>query len=107
MSTPRLYFATRTDLSEGRRAAQLIHAMDQWSARFGPQLGTVIIYGLPNEEQLLAAYAALGEGKTAIFREPDLDFQATAFATDQGPLDLPLLGRKQKRQSYELRMEVA
>ena len=93
-TTPRLYFVTRNDLSEGRRSAQLIHACDLWNAQFGPQLGTVIVYGLPSERQLLAAYAALGAGKTVLFREPDLNNQATAFATDQGPLDLPLLGHK-------------
>ena len=102
MSTPRLYFVTRTDLSEGRRAAQLIHACDQWTSRFGPQMGTVIVYGVPNERQLLAAYAALGVGRTAIFREPDLNDQATAFATDQGPLDLPLLGRHARHEAQEV-----
>lgn len=87
----RLYFVTRTDLSEGRRAAQLIHAMDEWTARYGPQKGTVIVYGVPDEATLLSLLPP--EGRTALWREPDLKNQATAFATDQGPMTIPLLGR--------------
>lgn len=86
----RLYFVTRTDLSEGRRAAQLIHAMDEWAARFGPQKGTVIVYGVPSEEHLLDLLPE--DGRTVLWREPDLNNQATAFATDKGRLELPLLG---------------
>lgn len=87
----RLYFVTRTDLSEGRRTAQVIHAMDEWCALYGPQKGTVIVYAVPSEEALLAALPT--DGKTVLWREPDLKHQATAFATDQGRLELPLLGR--------------
>ena len=100
MSTPRLYFITRNDLSEGKRAAQLLHAMDQWCARFGPQQGTVIVYSVPNEAALLEHLPLEGEGRTALWREPDMDDQATAIATDQGPLNLPLLGRR--KASYPL-----
>lgn len=96
-TTPRLYFVTRADLSEGRRAAQLIHAMDLWSSRFGPQHGTVIVYAVKGEDALLRALPE--EGKTVLWREPDLGDQATALATDQGPLDLPLLGKKVARNS--------
>ena len=88
----RLYFVTRTDLSEGRRAAQLIHAMDEWAAEHGPQKGTVIVYGVDSEDQLLSALPSTG--RTILWREPDLDNQATAFATDQGRMNLPLLGRR-------------
>ena len=41
-----LYFVTRNDLHPGRRAAQLIHAMDEWAARHGPHQGTVIVYAV-------------------------------------------------------------
>jgi len=93
----RLYFVTRTDLSEGRRAAQLIHAMDEWAARFGPQKGTVIVYSVPTEDDLLSALPE--GGRTVLWREPDLGGEATAFATDLGRMNLPLLGRRQLRQA--------
>ena len=89
--TNRLYFVTRVDLSEGRRAAQLVHAMDLWAAQFGPQGGTVVVYQVPDEKALLAHLPT--EGRTVLWREPDLKNQATAFATDKGRLELPLLGR--------------
>ena len=87
----RLYFVTRTDLSEGQRAAQLLHAMDVWTARYGPQNGTVIVYGVPSEKDLLRHLPE--DGRTVLWREPDLQDQATAFATDLGRMCLPLLGR--------------
>lgn len=90
----RLYFVTRSDLSEGRRAAQLIHAMDEWVALHGPQKGTVIVYEVADEEELLATLPS--EGRTVLWREPDLNDQATAFATDLGRMDLPLLGRRRR-----------
>lgn len=94
-----LYFVTRNDLSEGRRAAQLLHAMDCWTTRYGPQNGTVIVYGVASEADLLEVLPT--EGKTVLWREPDLDNEATAFATDIGRMDLPLLGRaKRRRRSH-------
>lgn len=88
----RLYFVTRTDLSEGRRTAMALHAMDEWAAKYGPHGGTVIVYGVPSEEVLLSLLP--GEGRTVLWREPDLKNQATAFATDKGRFELPLLGRQ-------------
>jgi len=92
--TSRLYFVVRTDVGIGRAAAQAIHAMDEWSARYGPQQGTVIVYGVDSEQALLAVLPETGQ--TILWREPDLKDQATAFATDQGPFTLPLLGRKSR-----------
>lgn len=88
----RLYFVVRTDLNPGRQMAQAVHAMDEWAALHGPQKGTVIIYAVPSEEALLAALPP--GGKTVLWREPDLKHQATAFATDQGRMELPLLGKQ-------------
>ena len=99
----RLYFVVRTDLSEGRRASQLLHAMDNWTARFGPQQGTVIVYGVPDEEALEALRETLGTN-TVVFHEPDLGDSLTALATSHGPLKLPLLGSKslkRKRTPYK------
>lgn len=90
MNSHRLYFAVRKDLSEGKRAAQLLHAMDLWTERHGPQRGTVIVYSVPNEAALLERLPS--DGATVLFREPGMGDQATAFATDQGPMPLPLLG---------------
>ena len=85
-----LYFVTRNDLNPGRRAAQLIHAMDEWAARHGPHLGTVIVYAVRDEPALRKWWSRLGEDG-ALFCEPDLNHAATAFATAQGPLPLSLL----------------
>lgn len=87
----RLYFVVRADLSEGRRAAMAIHAMDEWSHVHGPHRGTVIIYEVPSEQALLACLPETG--RTTLWREPDLENQAAAFATDVGRMELPLLGR--------------
>jgi len=92
----KLYFVTRTDLTEGRRAAQLIHAADEWCKKYGYQGGAVIVYGVPSERKLLAQLPE--GGRTATFREPDLDNEMTAFATDQGPFKLPLLGGRENRE---------
>jgi hypothetical protein len=89
---PVLYFAVRMDLPPGRRLAQVIHAADEWGAVHGPQRGTVIVYAVPNERALLQAWTSdivLEEG--VLFREPDLNNEATAFATANGPLKLSLL----------------
>ena len=92
-SPERLYFVTRADLPEGRRCAQLIHAMDLWCAAHGPQHGTVIVYSVKNEAALLGTLDKLPTtARQVLFREPDFDFAATALATDAGPLRLPLLG---------------
>lgn len=89
MQPDRLYFVTRRDLSEGRRAAQLIHAMDLWCEKHGSQKGTVIVYAVPNKRVLEAECSKRESAIT--FREPDLRDSLTAFVTDEGPLDLPLL----------------
>jgi len=52
------------------------------------------VYGVPDEARLLARLPA--GGRTTLWREPDMGDQATAFATDLGPLDLPLLGRRRR-----------
>lgn len=92
MPPERLYFVTRADLNEGRRAAQLIHADAEWSITYGPHRGTVIVYQVPDEQSLLASIPTAG--RTVLWREPDLGDQLTAYATDAGRMELPLLGRK-------------
>jgi hypothetical protein len=81
--------------------------MDEWTARFGPQGGTVIVYSVPDEDALLDALESVGQGsRTVLWREPDLHDQATAFATDKGRLELPLLGRQQRQQEIRGRSEL-
>lgn len=106
-NSPRLYFVTRDDLpgGEGRRAAQLIHAGQLWAARPGGAAheGTVIVYSVPDEDSLLDTLEGLIEqgAQTVLWREPDLKDQATAFATDFGRMELPLLGRRPQRQQRD------
>jgi hypothetical protein len=94
MASPeRLYFITRSDLSEGRRCAMVAHAMDLWTEAHGPQRGTVIVYAVKDENALLTVKDKLPTGsRHVLFREPDLAFEATALATDAGPFRLSLLG---------------
>ena len=94
-TTNRLYFVVRTDVGLGRAMAQAIHAMDEWSARYGPQRGTVIVYGVGSERELLDLVP--DGGRTILWREPDLKDQATAFATDACRRNLPLLGQEERR----------
>jgi len=93
----RLYFVVREDIGMGRAMAQAIHAMDEWAARFGPQQGTVIVYAVSSEQKLLELVP--DEGRTILWREPDLGDEATAFATDAGRMNLPLLGRQTERRA--------
>ena len=96
----KLYFVVRTDIGIGRAMAQAIHAMDEWTARFGPQQGTVIVYGVGSEQELLDLFPS--EGRSILWREPDLNNEATAFATDLGRMDLPLLGaRRRSKNPYK------
>jgi len=96
MKSDRLYFVVRTDLSVGRQMAQLLHAMDCWTAQYGPQDGTVIVYQAADEAELMSLLPE--NGRTILWREPDLDNEATAFATDMGRMDLPLMGKRVRRQ---------
>ena len=86
-----LYFVVRSDLTPGRQAAQLIHAMDLWCEANGPQRGTVIVYQTGSERSLLRIWEERVREDGVIFHEPDLEGEATAFATPRGPLRLPLL----------------
>ena len=88
--TERLYLCSRADLGEGRRAAQLIHASQTWAERHGPHHGTVIVYIAPDEHGLIGCLPK--SGRSVVWREPDLHDQVTAWASDAGRQELPLLG---------------
>ena len=94
----RLYFAVRADLSEGSRAAQLVHAMGMWSDVFEPHQGTVVVYAVPDEPALreLWDWTSRSAEDGVLWMEPDLG-EFTALATTLGPLELPLLGQHRRR----------
>ena len=112
MQDDTLYFVVRKDLCEGRRAAQLIHAMGAWTAFFDQPdgNGTVIVYEVPDHGAIEALKDKIHslKGEMALWEEPDLDWELTAFATTMGPWDLPLLGsRKRKRRVSKYRLQAA
>lgn len=88
-----LYVAVRGDLSggEGRRAAQIAHAVDSWVGLYGPHGGIIIVYVVGDEKTLLQHTPP---ERSVIWKEPDFDNQATAFASDQGRIEIPLLSSK-------------
>ena len=85
----RLYFVVRGDLPEGRRASQLVHAGQRWTAMYGTDECIVRVHVVSTEDRLL--YLLPPGGRTILWREPDLKNSATAFATDVGPPDAPLM----------------
>jgi len=74
----------------------LIHAMDVWAREYGTHGKAVVVYSVSDEAAL---HAAIPTGaRVAVWREPDFDDALTAFATDAGRLELPLLnGKRPKR----------
>lgn len=90
-ASDRLYFVVRSDVGTGRAVAQALHAMDLWVQEHGGHNGTVIVYEVGSERELLDAMPA--KGRSVLWHEPDLDDQPTALATDAGRMDLMLFGR--------------
>ncbi len=90
-----LRIAVRTDLPPGRQMSQVAHAAFAWAADHGPHTGIIHIHAardLPDLHFALA-HAQLKIGpNVALWHEPDLKLQLTAFATD-GEVQLPLLGK--------------
>lgn len=84
----------RDDLPGGTQLAQAVHAAVEYTLKEPDRAGaapTVVVLSVPDETSLLSRFASNG----LLFREPDLDGQATAFAVvDDGRSfsDLPLAG---------------
>lgn len=79
ITEPRMYVLVRSDLAPGLQMAQACHAASYLSAQDALKLyqhPTTIVLGVPNERELLL-YAG-SEG--FLFREPDLNYEATAYA---------------------------
>lgn len=84
---PRMYVLVRSDLPPGLQMAQAIHAASYLAADNRLALyqhPTVTVLNVEDEEALLSesakAKVAPGSPEGFMFREPDLDGEATAFA---------------------------
>lgn len=105
----KLYLVTRSDLAPGARAAQLCHAMRQWSEeepeadrQWFAKSNTLVLLEAANESALstLVGRARAAQVPCAEFREPDLEEALTAVAigpTGSGLVaQLPLALRERK-----------
>lgn len=101
----KLYLVVRNDLVPGLQAAQATHAITDLifkypneAVKWRKDSNYVVILSTENEETLLrlARKFKVHKAKIALFREPDIDMQATAFAVLPGDstwrmlADLPL-----------------
>lgn len=80
------YVVVRTDLPLSQQLCQAVHAAHEAGIRFGNPNGisSVVVCSVPNEQRLISELERIeSKGiKTTLFREPDIDNQATAFATE-------------------------
>ena len=87
----KMYVIVRSDLAPGLRAAQAGHAVAEACLRHrdathwheDPEGNYLIILEVPDEEALLHFHQVVTVGwhiTSEIFREPDLGYDATAFA---------------------------
>lgn len=82
-----MYVFVRRDLTPSQIAVQACHACIEATRDLFPQYKEVpflVLCGVRNEQHLVDAFLrtkSLGV-KCKLFREPDLDDQATAFATE-------------------------
>ena len=92
MSDSKLYVVVRSDLSPGQQAVQGCHAALALAEGGSVVPDTLVLLAVPDEPTLLqladriALGCALPRGyrlQLEVFREPDLDGQATALATDE------------------------
>lgn len=99
--TAKLYAVTRADLPPGLDTAQVGHALITWVLAHGAPPDNLVVLVVPDEATLLdvaaRARAAVDGARVEVFREPDLDGEATAAAVDprawRALSSLPLLGR--------------
>jgi len=86
----KMYVVVRSDLPPGLRAAQAAHAVAEACLRLhaathwhdDPEGNYLIILEVPNQEALLDSFAMVKSWGVPreLFREPDLRYDATAFA---------------------------
>lgn len=96
----KIYIVTRSDLAPGLRAAQLVHAMRQFTSehpevdrKWYEESRFVVLLEVANQEALasLAHRAIRSSVPLSIWQEPDLDHELTAIAL--GPLARPLVAQ--------------
>jgi hypothetical protein len=79
----------RADLSIPQQLCQAVHAAHESGIRFGNpnDISSVVVCSVPDETSLLLEQEKVeSKGiKTILFREPDINNQATAFATELIP----------------------
>lgn len=78
----RLYIIVRRDLAPGLQMAQACHAALAWTAERAPPENLVVLHA-DDEAALRALYERCSTFEPALFCEPDLDDEATAFAVDE------------------------
>lgn len=101
-----MYVAVRADLPVGLQMAQTLHAAFGFAlehahvaADWLRESQYLIVVSVPDEQALLDLTARAGALPRHLWREPDLDGQATAVALAPGPVarrlcaNLPLAGR--------------
>ena len=91
---PRLYVLVRGDLPPGYQIAQAIHAKDEFTHTYRDRekewretSNTIVVLNVPCKHSLLeyVEKASAAGVKNAVFREPDLDGEATAAAFEPSP----------------------
>lgn len=79
----------RTDLSIPQQLCQAVHAAHESGIKFGNKdhITSVVVCSVPNESSLISELEKTESRgiKTILFREPDINNQATAFATEPIP----------------------
>jgi len=76
----------RADLAPGLAAAQVGHALITWVLAHGAPPDNLVVLAARDEAELLEvtrrASASVDGARVEVFREPDLDGEATAAAVD-------------------------
>lgn len=80
----KMYILVRNDLSRSQKAVQAVHAMAEYLLNFKTKWtnGTVALLRVKNEEELLFWSKKLK--RFTIFREDDMNNEATALCTEEG-----------------------
>lgn len=83
----KLYIVVRADLKPGLQAAQACHALRLFVEEH-PEIdrawyansNNLVLLQIPNEAELLELHKSLGDIPSSLFREPDVNDEATAIA---------------------------
>ncbi len=87
----KMYVIVREDISPGQQAVQAAHALANFAGTYPSQFldwnrgsNTLVILAVPNEHILLVHKWVTYDMdlKVSLFREPDMEFEATALAIE-------------------------